>query len=86
MLDTEAKLFKKTKATSGVRPLPMSAQQFNGAFSLRKKKMPRVVLILICGEIWCKSSQIRSNCADSIYSCMHGNFAFFYSLPILKIV
>ena len=55
MLDTEAKLFKKSKAMVVGRPLPMSTQPFTGTLSLGKKKMPTAVLILICGETWCKS-------------------------------
>ena len=47
MLDTVVKLFKKSKAMVVGRLLPMSTKPFTGTFSLRKKKMPLAVLILI---------------------------------------
>ena len=53
MLDIEDKLFKISRAMVVGRSL--STQPFTGTFSLRNKKMPLGVPILICGESWCKS-------------------------------
>ena len=55
MLDKEAKLFKKSKAMSVGRPLPMSTQPFTGTFSFRNKKNATWGTNLNLGETWCKS-------------------------------
>ena len=51
VLDTEAKLFKKSKAMIVGRPLLISAQPFTGTFD---NAICTGVLILISGETWWK--------------------------------